>query len=52
MIGIDMEKIDRFEHWTGEGLKRIFAVQYYFYLEAQNDFKRLFKTRERGLRAR
>ena len=25
MIGIDMEKIDRFEHWTEEGLKRIFT---------------------------
>ena len=25
MLGIDMEKIDRFEHWTEEGLKRIFT---------------------------
>ena len=25
MIGIDMEKIDRFEHWTDEGFKRIFS---------------------------
>ena len=25
MIGIDMEKIDRFAHWTEEGLKRIFT---------------------------
>ena len=25
MIGIDMEKIGRFEHWTEEGLKRIFS---------------------------
>lgn len=25
MIGIDMEKISRFEHWTDEGLKRIFS---------------------------
>ena len=25
MIGIDIEKIDRFENWTEEGLKRIFT---------------------------
>ena len=25
MIGIDMEKISRFEHWTDEGFKRIFT---------------------------
>jgi len=25
MIGIDIEKIDRFEHWTEEGFKRIFS---------------------------
>ena len=25
MIGIDIEKIDRFEHWTEEGYKRIFT---------------------------
>ena len=25
MIGIDMEKISRFEHWTDEGLNRIFS---------------------------
>ena len=25
MIGIDMEKISRFEHWTEEGLARIFT---------------------------
>lgn len=25
MIGIDMEKISRFEHWTEEGYKRIFT---------------------------
>ena len=25
MIGIDMEKISRFEHWTDEGFKRIFS---------------------------
>ncbi len=25
MIGIDIEKINRFEHWTEEGYKRIFT---------------------------
>ena len=25
MIGIDIEKIDRFEHWTDEGYKRVFS---------------------------
>lgn len=25
MIGIDIEKIDRFEHWTEEGFERIFS---------------------------
>ncbi len=25
MIGIDIEKIERFEHWTEEGFKRIFT---------------------------
>ncbi len=25
MIGIDIEKIDRFEHWTEEGFKRVFS---------------------------
>ena len=25
MIGIDIEKINRFEHWTDEGFKRIFS---------------------------
>ena len=25
MVGIDIEKIDRFEHWTDEGFKRIFT---------------------------
>ena len=31
MVGIDIEKIDRFEHWTLEGYKRIFTeneIQY------------------------
>ena len=27
MIGIDMEKISRFEHWTEEGFKRIFSKE-------------------------
>ena len=26
MIGIDIEKIDRFEHWNEEGFKRIFSA--------------------------
>lgn len=25
MIGIDIEKINRFEHWTEEGFKRVFT---------------------------
>ena len=25
MIGIDIEKISRFEHWTEDGVKRIFT---------------------------
>ena len=25
MVGIDIEKIDRFEHWTDEGYKRVFS---------------------------
>ena len=36
MIGIDMEKIDRFENWTEEGLKRIFTkkeIEYAFQFE-------------------
>ncbi|MBR2970170.1 MAG: holo-ACP synthase [Clostridia bacterium] len=31
MIGIDIEKIDRFEHWTEEGFKRIFTEREILY---------------------
>jgi len=27
MVGIDIERIDRFEHWNAEGFKRIFSEQ-------------------------
>ena len=27
MVGIDIEKINRFENWTEEGFKRIFSVK-------------------------
>lgn len=33
MIGIDIEKIDRFEHWTMEGYKRIFTDKEIKYVE-------------------
>ena len=33
MIGIDIEKIDRFEHWTEEGYKRIFTEREIEYVE-------------------
>ena len=36
MIGIDMEKISRFEHWTMEGFKRVFSekeIEYAFKFE-------------------
>ena len=33
MIGIDIEKIDRFEHWTEAGYKRIFTDKEIKYVE-------------------
>ena len=33
MIGIDIEKIDRFEHWTEAGYKRIFTEKEIKYVE-------------------
>lgn len=42
MIGIDMEKISRFEHWTDEGLLRIFSKKEIEYAKNfENDLEHL-----------
>ncbi len=42
MIGIDIEKINRFEHWTDEGYKRIFTDNEIAYARSYENYLERF----------